>query len=135
MAVIFACVQRCMSSLTSRIVGSGCPKHQHLYMIVTTNFLSYDVTVIQWITLCHKNCMTRVKTLWCLHQMLLTMFVSTTCFLIELLFILNVTKSSFKGQYDKQNLRQEAISYEFMKLAKGLFHKFYMKLQLISDPL
>ena len=51
-------------------------------------------------------------------------------FHIELIFILKALKSRFKGSYDKQNL-----SYEFMKLAEGLFHKFHMKWPLVEDPL
>ena len=76
------------------IIGCGC----------------YD---IQWITSCCKNCMTTgVITLWCIHVTSLTVSVLTMSFLIEIMFILNVIKSHFKGSYDKQNLTLVAISYE-----------------------
>ena len=70
---------------------------------------------------------TRVITLWCKHVTLLTTSVSTMRFLIEIMFVLNVIKSHFKGSYDKQNLTLVVILYEIMKLAKGSFHKFHMK--------
>ena len=45
---------------------------------VSKSYLSYDVAVIPWITLCHKNRMTtRVITLWRAHVTSLTTSVST----------------------------------------------------------
>ena len=90
--------------------------------------LSYDVTVIQWITSCHKNRMTaRVVTLWCEHVTSSTTSVSTMRFHIELMFILKAITSRFIVSYDKQNLTLVDILYEIYKLAEGSFHKFHMK--------
>ena len=75
--------------------------------------LSFDVAVIQWITLCHKYRMTtRVITLWRADVTSLTTSVSTMRFLLEILPILKAIKSNFKGSYDKQNLTLVVISYE-----------------------
>ena len=75
--------------------------------------LSYDVTVIQWIILCHKNRMTAcVTTLWQIHIISLTMPVSAMLFHIEIMLILKAIKSNFKGSYDKQNLPLMIISYK-----------------------
>ena len=64
--------------------------------------LHHDVTVIQWITLCHKNHMTtRVITLWSVDVTSLTTSMSTMCFLLEILSILKVIKSNFKESYGK----------------------------------
>ena len=64
--------------------------------------LSYDITVIHWITSCHKNRMTtRVITLWCVCVTSLTTSVSTMRFHIELMLILKAVKSRFKGAYNK----------------------------------
>ena len=50
--------------------------------------LSYDVTVIQWIT-CHKNHMTTgVITLWGVDVTSLITFVSTMHFIAEIILIL-----------------------------------------------
>ena len=47
--------------------------------------LSYDVAVIQWITLCHKNHITtQVKTFWRVHVTSLTMSASAVRILIEM---------------------------------------------------
>ena len=47
-------------------------------------FLSYDITVIQWITSCHKNCKTtRVVTIWHERVMSLTVSMSTMRFLLK----------------------------------------------------
>ena len=55
--------------------------------------LLYDVALIQWIMLCHKNCMTtHVITLWRIHITSLTMSVSTMYVLNEIRFILKVIK-------------------------------------------
>ena len=80
-------------------------------------FLSYDVAVIQWITSCHKN---RVVTLWCVDVTSLTTSVPTMRFLIEIMFILKAIKSTFKGQYDKQNLTLVVISYEIYETHQRL---------------
>ena len=83
--------------------------------------LSYDVAIIQWITSCHKNRLTARKiTLWRVHVGSLTMSVSTMCFLIEILLILNAIKSHFKGSYDKQNLTLVVISYEIYETRQRL---------------
>ena len=51
-------------------------------------YLSYNVAVIQWKTSCHKNRITtRVITLWRVLVTLLSMSVSTMCFLIDIMFI------------------------------------------------
>ena len=70
---------------------------------------------------------TRVITLWRVDVTSLTTSMSTMCFLIERLFVLKAIKSNSKGSYDKQNLTLVVISYKFMKLAEGSFHKFHMK--------
>ena len=76
-------------------------------------FLSYEIAVIQWIMLCHKNgLITCVITFWRIHATSLEMSVTTIHFLIEIMFILKVIKSHFKGLYDKQNLTLVVISYE-----------------------
>ena len=75
--------------------------------------LSYDVSGIQWITSCHKNCMTtRVITLWRVDVMSFATPVSTMRFLLEILSILKAIKFNFKGSYDKQNLTLVVFSYE-----------------------
>ena len=90
--------------------------------------LSYDVAVIQWIRSYHKNRMTtRVIILWCVKITPLTTSVSTMRFLIEIMFTLKAIKFDFTGSYYKQNLTLMDISYEFIKLAEGSFHKFHMK--------
>ena len=61
----------------------------------------------------------------------LTTSVSTMCFLIEILFVLKVIKSKFKGSYDKQNLTLVVISYEIYETRRRLFHKFHMKWPLL----
>ena len=83
------------------------------------NHLSYDVAIIQWITLCHKNRMTtRVITLWHVHVTLLTRFVSTMSFLAEIMYI--KIKFHVKGLYDKENLTLVVISYEFCETCQRL---------------
>ena len=75
--------------------------------------LPYDITVIQWITSCHKNLMTaRVITLWRVDVTSLTTSVSAMHSLIETMFILKAIKSQFNGSYDKQNLSLVVIPYE-----------------------
>ena len=78
----------------------------HFHHYLSKNLvLSYDVAVIQWITSCHKNCMTtRVMTLRRVSVTSLTTPVSTMRFLSEIMFNLKAIKSHFKGPYDKQNL-------------------------------
>ena len=84
-------------------------------------YLSYDVAVNQWMTLCHKNCMTtRVITLWHVCVKSLTMSVSTARFHIELIFILKAVKSCFKGSYDKQNFKLVVISDEIYETRQRL---------------
>ena len=50
-------------------------------------------------------------------------------FFIEIMSTVNAIKCFLKESYDKQNLTVVVMSYEIyeMSLAKGLFHKFYMK--------
>ena len=56
--------------------------------------LSYDITVIHWITSCHESDMTiHVITLECLHVTLLTTTMSAMRFLTETMFILKVDKN------------------------------------------
>ena len=75
--------------------------------------LSYDITVIQWITSSHKKCMTtHVITLWRVHVTSLTKFVSTMLFLIKIVFILKAIQFHSKVSYDKQNLTFVVISYQ-----------------------
>ena len=47
-----------------------------------------------------------------LTMSVVTMSVSTTCLLIEIMFILKAIKSYFKGSYDKQKFALLVISYE-----------------------
>ena len=89
--------------------------------------LSYETAVIQlltsfqWLTSCHKNCLTtRIITLWCEPVTSLTASMSTTHFLNEIMFILNVIKSHFKGSYDKQNLTLVVVSYEIYETCQRL---------------
>ena len=78
--------------------------------------LSYDVTVIQWIKSCHKNCMTtRVITLLALRCNVIDNVSVNNGFLIEIMIILKVIKSPLKGSYDKQNLTLVVISYEMTR--------------------
>ena len=68
-------------------------------------YLSNDVSVIQWITLCYRSCMTtRVITLWRVQVTSLITSVATMRFIIDIMFILKTIKSHLKGSYDKQNL-------------------------------
>ena len=91
--------------------------------------LSYDITVIQWITLYHKNHMATHITLWCKHVMLLTTLVSAMHFRIEVMFILKDIKSDCKGLYGKQNLTLVVISYEIYERSLRILHlwSFHMK--------
>ena len=85
------------------------------------NELSYDVGVIQWITLCYKNPMTAcIIRLWRIQEMSLTTSVSTMCFLFEILSILNATNSHFNGSYDKQDLKLMVVSYEIYETCQRL---------------
>ena len=89
---------------------------------------SYDIVVIQWITSCHKNRMTtRVITLRRVHVMSLTRTVSSVRFLLEILFILKAIKSILKSHMINRILHSWSFQIKLMKLAKGSFHKYYMK--------
>ena len=69
---------------------------------IYNHHLSDDVTVIQWVTSCHKNRMIkRVIKFWRVDVTSLTTSVSPMRFLREILSILKAIKSSFKGSYDK----------------------------------
>ena len=86
-----------------------------MLIVLNKSDLSYDVVVIQWITLCHKNRMTtRVITLCRVDVTSMTTSLSTMRFRIEIMFILKTIKSYFKGSYDKQNLTLVVISYEMI---------------------
>ena len=83
----------------------------------------YHITslLIEWIRSCHNNCMTtHVITLWREHVTPLTTTMSTMCFLIEIMFILKMTKSHFKRSYDKQYLTLVVISYEIDETRRRL---------------
>ena len=87
--------------------------------IIANIYVSYDVAVIQWITLCLKNRMTtRVITLWRVDVTSLTTSVSTMRFLLEILSIFKAIISSFKGSYDKQNLTLVVILYEIYETSR-----------------
>ena len=90
--------------------------------VIFDAYLSYyDVVVIQWITSCHKNRMTtRVITRLRQRVTSLTAFVSTMCFLNEIMLSLKAIKSHFKGSYDKQNLTLVLISYEIYETRRRL---------------
>ena len=62
---------------------------------------------------------TRVITLWRENVTSLTTSVSKMCFLIEILFVLKVIKSCFKGQYDKQNLTLVVISFDIYETRRN----------------
>ena len=51
-------------------------------------------------------------------------------FLFETISILNAIKFHFKVSYDSKILNLWSFHMKFMKLADGLFHKFYIKLPL-----
>ena len=90
--------------------------------------LSYDVTVIQWVTLRHKKCkITRVVTLGHVDITSLTTSVSTMRFLFEILSILKAIKSSLKGHMINRISHSLSFHMKFMKQAKGSFHKFHKK--------
>ena len=61
-------------------------------------FLSYEVTVIQWLTSCHKNHHDAVR--------------DNVMFSSEIMSTLNAIKSCLNQSYDKQNLTFVVISYE-----------------------
>ena len=86
--------------------------------------LLYDVAVIQWIMSCHKNHMTtRVKRLWCEYIISLTTSMygkESVFYLFEIMFIL-------KDHMINRILHEWSCHIKFMKLARGLFHKFHMK--------
>ena len=70
----------------------------------------YNIAVIQWITLCHKNYMT-------IHEITLAHICNVTdndslnkAFHIKITFILKAIKFNFKESNDKQNLTQKVIS-------------------------
>ena len=56
-----------------------------------------------------------VITFWSVHETSPTMTVSAMCFLLEIMFILKMIKSHFKGSYDEQNLTLVVISYKIYK--------------------
>ena len=62
---------------------------------------------------------TRVITPW-REVTSLTTPVSTIGFFIEIMFVLKVIKSNFKGSYDKQNLTLVVISYKVYETSQRL---------------
>ena len=110
---------------------SGHTVHVYRVKIETEIVLSLDVAVILWITSCHKNRMTtRVITRWHVHVTSMTTAVSLR-FLIEIMSILKVIKSHFKGHVINRILHSRSLYMKFMKLAEGSFHKFHMKWPLV----
>ena len=85
-------------------------------------YLSYVVTVIQWLTSCHKNSMpTRYMTLgywhvtsWCLLQQCYVFYWN------------NVNFSGDKIPFKNRISHLWPFHMKFMKLAEGSFHKFCM---------
>ena len=71
-------------------------------------------------------------TLWRVHETSLTTFMPTMNFLIEIMFILKAIKFHFSRSYDKQNLTIVPFHINFMKLAKGSFHKFHIKFMKLA---
>ena len=82
--------------------------------VIDKTHISYDVAIIQWIMLCHKNRMTTHEiTLWGVQVTSLTMSVSAMCFLVEIMIIVKAIKYHLKKEsYDKQNLTLLVILYE-----------------------
>ena len=72
---------------------------------------------------------TRVITFCRVHETSLTTtdLADSVRLHFEIMFILKAIKAHFKESYDKKDLTQEVIHMNFMKFAKGLFHKFHMK--------
>ena len=95
---------------------------------ITERSLSYDVHFIQWITRCHKDRMTtRAITLLQVYVTSLTTSMSTTCFLIKVMFILKAIKPILAGHMINRNLQSWSFHMKLMKLAEGSFHKFHVK--------
>ena len=70
--------------------------------------LSYDVTVIQWLTSRHKNMTTRTLcNTWFLARNVMTPSMTT-----EIMSTFQAIKFHLKQSYDKQNLTLVVISYE-----------------------
>ena len=79
------------------------------------------VAVSQWITSCHKNCITtRVITFWRIHITSFTTSVSTMHLLIEIMFILKAKKYHLKKTYNKQNFTLVCISYDIYETRRRL---------------
>ena len=99
-------------SRLSGIQNEWFDKKAHQNAVNTTNFtfiLSHNLAVIQWITSCRKNHMTRrVITFWRVYVTSLTTSVSAMHFLLEILSISQAIKSN-----NKQNLTLVVI---YMKL-------------------
>ena len=88
-------------------------------------FLSYDVTVIQWITSYHKN-HTCNNTLARTRNVMDNVRVNNF-FFIEMMFILNAIKPHFKSHMINRILHSWSFHMILMKLAEGSCHKFNMK--------
>ena len=83
-------------------------------------YLSYDVTVIQWITSCNINRMTiREITLWRGHITSLTTSVSTKRFHTEIMLTLKAILSHLEGHIINRILDSWSFHMKFMKLAEG----------------
>ena len=84
-------------------------------------YLSYVVIIIQWIKLCHKNCMTTcIITVWNIHVTSLTISMSTIHFLIEIMSILKAIKYHVNELYVKKNLPFAVISNEIYETRQRL---------------
>ena len=86
--------------------------------ILKVSLILYDVThmVIQWITSGHKN---RNKTFTSTRNIIDNVPVNNA-FLLEIIFILKVIKSHFKGSYEKQNLTPVVTSYDIYEPRRRL---------------
>ena len=85
--------------------------------------LSYNVPVIQWIMSSQKSCeQTCNNTLAHTHNIIDSVHFSNV--FLEIMFILKVIKSHFRGSYDKQNLtlgELVIILYEIYETRQRLF--------------
>ena len=63
-----------------------------------------EIETVDGMLNCFFFIISRVLVLWRVHVTSLTTYMSAMRFLIEIIFILKVIKSHFKGSYDKQNL-------------------------------
>ena len=72
-----------------KLMALGVPILKHIRV-------SYDITDFQWVTSCHKNCMTpHAIALWHVDLTSLAVSMSAMLFHIEIMFILKAIKSQF----------------------------------------